>query len=226
MLASSDSGFSFYDQNCSGPSSADDTALMSYSKHGLDNLLSICYQYSLTYRYEYNAAKCEIIVINESEHKFKAQRRCWSIGNSIVNEVTKYTHLGVIFDKYMSLKDTVSECNTKLRSSFLSLVNCGVYKNGIHPLSSKILYKSIVLPKALYGCEFWNNLSSTDILCLERAHRFCIKFMQHLPVNTRTEISMSMIAINSIESEVDRRKLTFLGQLCNLSLDLFVKRIF
>ena len=50
--------------------------------------------------------------------------------------------------------------------------------------------------------------------------------MQHLPVNTRTEISMSMIAINSIESEVDRRKLTFLVQLCNLSLDFFVKRIF
>ena len=108
---------------------------MSYSKYGLDNLLSICYQYSTNYRYEYNAAKCGIIVINESERKFKAQKRRWSIGNSVITECIKYTHLGVIFDKYMSFKDTVSECNSKLRSSLLSLINCGVFKNGIHPLS-------------------------------------------------------------------------------------------
>ena len=126
----------------------------------------------------------------------------------------------------MSLKDTVSECNSKLRSSLLSLINCGVFKNGIHPLSSIILYKSIVLPKALFGCEFWNNISSSDILCLERAHRFCIKFMQHLPFNTRTDISLSMISVNSIESEIDRRKLTFFGQVCNLSIEYFVKRLF
>ena len=126
----------------------------------------------------------------------------------------------------MSLKDTVSECNSKLRSSFLSLANCGVYKNGIHPLSSKILYKSIVLPKALFGCEFWNNLSSSDVLCLERAHRFCIKFMQFLPFNTRTDIALSMVSMNSIESEIDRRKLTFLGQLCNLYIEYFAKRVF
>ena len=84
---------------------------MSYSKSGLDNLLALCYQYSTNYRYEYNGAKCGIIVINESEHKFKVQARHWSIGSAIINECTKYTHLGIIFDKYMSLKDTVSECN-------------------------------------------------------------------------------------------------------------------
>jgi hypothetical protein len=226
QLASSSSGFSLYGDSCSCPSSADDMVLLSYSKYGLDNLLSICYQYRIDYRYDYNAAKCGIIVLNETEHKFKAQNRHWSLGNSVINECTKYTHLGVIFDKYMSLKDTISDCNSKLRSSFLSLVNCGVYKNGIHPLSAKILYKSIVLPKALFGCEFWNNLSSSDVLCLERAHRFCIKFMQHLTFNSRTDISLSMISLNSLESEIDRRKLTFLGQLCNMPNGFFVKRIF
>ena len=34
-----------------------------------------------------------------------------------------------------------------------------------------------------------------------------------------------MISINSIESEIDRRKLTFLGQLCNLPIDYFEKRL-
>ena len=35
-----------------------------------------------------------------------------------------------------------------------------------------------------------------------------------------------MISIKSIESEIDRRKLTFLGQLCNLPIEYFVKRLF
>ena len=88
------------------------------------------------------------------------------------------------------------------------------------------IYNSVVLPKALYGCELWCNLTSNHCLSLERAHRLCLKFMQYLPRNTKTEVALTLLGSNSIEMEVDRHKLIFLEQLCNLPSHLRVKELF
>ena len=82
------------------------------------------------------------------------------------------------------------------------------------PLTAKHIYKSIVLPKSLYGCEVWSQLSPTQLSSLERAHCFCAKFMQSLPRNTDTDVTLSLLGLNSIEVEIDYRKMVFWGQLC------------
>ena len=88
------------------------------------------------------------------------------------------------------------------------------------------MYKSIVLPKALFGCEFWSTMSASDILQLERAHRFCVKFIKNLPIYTRTDIALSALGIPSIESEIDYKKLQFFAQLCRLPCRYVAKQIF
>lgn len=55
------------------------------------------------------------------------------------------------------------------------------------------------------------------MLQVERAHRFCIKYIQELPTFTRTDICLSLIGSRPTEFETDKRKLSFLGQLCNLN---------
>ena len=70
------------------------------------------------------------------------------------------------------------------------------------------------------------NLHSIHLVSLERAHRFCVKFMQFLPKSTSTDVALSLFGINSIETEIDYRKLIFLGQLCRLSGDHIVKDVF
>ena len=77
----------------------------------------------------------------------------------------------------MSIGKNVKDACNKIRNTFLSLVNCGIYQDGLNPLTSKRIYNSVVLPKALYGCELWSNLHPNHIMSLERAHRFCIKFI-------------------------------------------------
>ena len=58
-------------------------------------------------------------------------------------------------------------------------MNSGIfYDNSLHPLTCKKIYNAVVIPKALYGCENWFALSSTELLTTECAHRFCIKKMQ------------------------------------------------
>ena len=114
----------------------------------------------------------------------------------------------------------------KLKSTLLSLGNCGVHEQGLNPITSKHIYKTIVLPKALYGCEIWDNLSTKHLNMLEMAHRFCVKYLQSLPKRTNTDLAFSLINLQNIEHEIDYRKLMFLSQLCCLPLYYTVKEIF
>ena len=59
----------------------------------------------------------------------------------------------------------------------------------------------VCLLVCLYGCESWNNLTESQILTLERAHRYCITYMQGLPRQTRTDVALSLLGIYTIQSE-------------------------
>ena len=60
-----------------------------------------------------------------------------------------------------------------LKGTFMSLVNCGLlHSDSLHPLIFKKIYETVVLPKALCGCETWFSLTTNNILLLERANRF------------------------------------------------------
>lgn len=148
------------------------------------------------------------------------------MGNSYIQEETQYKHLGIYCNKYMSIDENVKSAVSKLKGTLLSLTNCGIYEGGLNPLTSKHIYRSIVLPKALYGCELWNNLSHKHLNMLERAHRFCVKYMQSLPKRTNTDLALSLLNLHDIEYEIDYRKLIFFRQLCCLPYDYRTKDIF
>ena len=135
--------------------------------------------------------------------------------------------MGVNCNKYLHIDINVKEAADKLKGTFLSLVNCGLLNsNGLHPLSCKKIYNSVVLPKSLYGCESWFCLTASQILILERAHRFCVKFMQGLNIRTRTDAALSLLGIYSIESEIDFKKLILFGQFCRNDLNCWVQSCF
>ena len=165
--------------------------LVSFSKYGLDQMLIICHKYSLKWRYEYNASKCSVIVFNELQSAYKKSKRQWELhSDQTINESENYTHLG---NKCMCLADSVREASTKLRGTFLSLVNSGLHPNGLNSCTFLKIYKSIMLPKALYVCELWSCLSLSNITQLERSHRFCLKFIQNVPLFTNNDIGLGCL---------------------------------
>ena len=89
----------------------------------------------------------------------------------------------------MDLNEISKEASNKIKNSFLSLVNCSLHEDGLTPLSAKHIYKSIGLPKSLYGYEVWSNLSPTQVLSMERAQRFCAKSNQSLSRNANTDVT-------------------------------------
>ena len=211
---------------CGCPTVADDMLLSSFSKKALEKMLAICLKYANKWRFEYGIIKCLVVVFNEMKRAFVQANRIWNFGNAQIEEGLEYKHLGVICDKNMSFDNNVKVACNKLKNTFLSIVNCGIHQDGLNPLTSKRIYNSIVLPKALYGCELWSSLNKKQIMSLERAHRFCIKFMQSLPKYTSTDVSLALIGMYPIEAEIDYKKLIFLGQLCRLPGGYRAKEIF
>ena len=226
-LTSCKFGLSIFGKNMCSPTVADDMLLSSLSKKGLDELMAICYRYSCKWRFEYQPSKCSVIVYNETKYEYLRSDRKWLLGNSVIEEEESYRHLGVITNKYLKLKLSIKDSADKLKGTFLSLVNSGIfYDNSLHPITSRKIYNSVVLPKALYGCESWCPLTASNLLTLERAHRFCVKHMQSLGIRTRTDIALGLLGIFPLEIEIEIRKLILFGQLCRLSSKYWVKNIF
>ena len=88
------------------------------------------------------------------------------------------------------------------------------------------LYKRIVLPTVLYGCELWNGLSTQDLNRLSTFQHFVCKNVMNLPQRYRSDICESLFDVLPIDSEIDARKLLFFGRLCRLKYDTLPKEIF
>jgi hypothetical protein len=213
-----------YNNNISAPTVADDMTLVSLSISGLNTMLDICHRYSKKWRYEYNASKCGIISFNE--HFKIDNNRAFKLGNEVINEVTNYVHLGIKSDSFLSTKDIVEDSCNKLRGTYLSIVNSGISPICLNPISSMVIYSSIVIPKSLYGCELWSTLTGSDIQRLEQSHRFCLKNIQSFHPCTSTDLTLLSIGANSIETIIDHKKLQFLGQLCRLPNKYLAKGFF
>ena len=59
----------------------------------------------------------------------------------------------------MGLDSKIKDACSKTKSTFFNLINHGINESGFCPFTSKHLYTSVVLPKALYGSELWSCMS-------------------------------------------------------------------
>ena len=108
----------------------------------------------------------------------------------------------------------------------MSLFRIGLNEKGFHPFTCKKLYDTIVLSGGLFGCEILFSLKSSELLQLERCHRFCLKRIQGIDKFARTDIVLGMLQILNMECIIDKRKLNLFGQLCILNPNNIIKVIF
>ncbi|XP_052799264.1 uncharacterized protein LOC128230877 [Mya arenaria] len=225
-LQKSNNGLCLYYINMSAPTFADDMVLVSFSKTGMDNMLQICSNYSKRWRFLYNSSKCAVVVFNKSGVLVQSVKPSFSLGHDLVPTQKKYTHLGIICNETLSVQECVQEACTKLRGSYLNICSSGINPDTVSAKTLRTYYQSVILPRALYGCELWTNISKNEIQRLEVAHRFCVKQMQGFQRSVATKFVLSTLNITSIEVLIDCKKLQFFGQMCRLPCQYLAKIIF
>ena len=210
------------------PIQADDVAVTALTKSDLDQMMNVCYTYTTKWRYRLNPIKSVVLVFGETNHQNEClkTKRVWKLNNDVVNEKQYHRHVGILLaSNFVTNERTLQACQ-KVRGSFFSLIGSGVHPTTMNPLTSKKIYLTICLPRGLFGCELWNDLTLTEMKMLEVTHRFCVKYMQGLHRRTHTNICLAMLGLSNIEVFIDKRKLLFLHRLCMAPGHSRVKQLF
>ena len=157
-----------------------------------------------------------VLVFGES---VKAQKRLmyqrnWKLGTDSVHEKTTHRHVGLILSTTANNTERTLQATKMIRNTFFSLVGSGLHPSNINPLTIVKTFQSVCLPRGLYGCELWSNITSREIHMLEVTLRFCAKYMQHFIKRSKTDIVLACLGITDTLSEIDKRKLLFLRRLC------------
>ena len=135
-----------------------------------------------------------------------------------------HVHCGIkLTTDKTTVKITKESCR-KGRGIMLSLQHCGIGK--LLPLTLVKLYKAIVLPSSLFGCELWTNLSETEYKMLERMQRFCAKYVQNLGRSTRSDMCVPMLGLMPIQAYIDKAQLGFLRRVCMAPNNSTSKKVF
>ena len=210
------------------PSLADDVACISTSLLQLQRMLDICFDYSRRWRFQFNAGKSSILQFSPNLRD-NGVIYPWCIGNERIPIATNYTHLGVDINSNLNSSERIMNCCRKRRNSFFALN--GISSKSTNPEVLVKLYKTIILPSVLYGCEIWGRVKASDLALLNKLQHFIVKRILDLPKLTRSDMCQSLVGLFPIAAYIDQRKLMFLQKLCTmkmfyLSKDIFVRRLF
>ena len=207
------------------PTLADDLSLVAITPLNLQKMLLIAERYMNRWLLTINYTKSFIVIV--SNRKITSSVFRWTINSHPLEITSKTTHVGIQISSDMKSDYAIENAVRKGRAAFHSALGFSFKKQMLlSPVTSLRLYKSVVQPTFLYGCEMWSNMSSSSMKAIEVFHRYCIKKIQHLPVTTRTAMCQTLLGVGSLIGDVDKRKLMFFHKILSLPERALTKQIF
>ena len=143
-----------------------------------------------------------------------------------VEETFKY--LG---DTFNSKGDNVALCKHRVDKSVGSIIEiislCKETNFGKHQIFSMIvMYQFVFVPRLIYNCESWSNLTNKDISNLQGAQLKFLRGVMEVPKSTPTAALPLELGIFPIQQEIENRQLVFLKKIPNRQNDDPVKMIY
>lgn len=87
------------------------------------------------------------------------------------------------------------------------------------------VYKCLGLPDFLYGSQL-EKLKQNDLVELETVQNITLRIMQGLLFRTLASAARRLLGFISIEAEIDKRKLYFLGRIINMRPGIICRWVF
>ena len=103
----------------------------------------------------------------------------------------------------------------KKNSNAAMIFSANIDKRKTNPLIYVKYWKQICLPSVLFGSEIFS-LTPTLLSRLERCQRWFLEIIFHVQKFASSIFIERLAGINSVESEIDYRKLLFIGRLLSV----------
>ena len=141
--------------------------ILALTKHDLDPMMHVCYEYSRKWRYTLNPSKscCSCIWRIGKTQKSLMYQRNWKRDTDSVHERTTHPHVGLILSTTANNTERTLQATKLIRNTFFSLVGSGLHPSNINPLSIVKTFQSVCLQRGLYGCELWSNIQLAKYIC-------------------------------------------------------------
>ena len=116
---------------------------------------------------------------------------------------------------FNSKGNNVAFCKLRVDKSVGSIIEiislCKETSFGKHQIFSMIImYQSVFLPRQIYNCESWSNLTPEDISNLQGAQLKFLRRVMEVPKSTPTAALFLELGILPIQYEIEKRQLVFL----------------
>ena len=197
------------------PTSADDIAMLSIRKVGLNAMLKIAFQYSKTWWFEWGFSKCFGLVWGPD----KSPEIPIMFGGSVLEVVDKNKHLGIVLhNRNVSSSKIIDTRIGEGRASLLAARGMGSRRIPVNPIVLSRIYWSVSIPRMLFGIEVVP-ISDDDCQELEKAHRANAKMIMNVPKSVPNPAVYPTLGWLSMESYIDQIKILFLWKIAVILRD-------
>ncbi len=163
------------------PTCADDVALCSTNPTEIQSMIDVVNKYSEKERYEIQARKSAVLVINDPNPQFPIT---FYMGDKPIPNVSTGTHLGVVRDKKGGPEAQVQNNISSARKAAYRLMGAGLHgKNGLPQNTCLHLYRIYIVPIMTYGLAIFS-LEEKHLKSLELFQKGMLKQIMSLPDNT------------------------------------------
>lgn len=194
---------------------ADDVAVFSQSKEGLQLLLAVCAAHARRNRYQFNVAKCAVIGDREFEYR---------IDGEAIPHVDTFTYLGVETNRNGIVKDgfVARRCKGAIDAG-LRLSSMGMNVGGFSVRNSVLLYKTFIRSK-LEACLGILPQASWMTRKLEAAQRTVLARIFFCSPNTSGVILRSLTNCPSMAFRTRYLRSRYVQRVLNLPLTHVLRR--
>ena len=187
---------------------ADDVTLLALFPSFLKTLMNLCHNYSLRWRYQFNHIKSGVVTFGECKpiHSKLMKERKWLLGHTAVFELCEYKNLGVLKNYANSFSTNVED---KIEKAGMIFAYNFDHRKTKHLIYIKF-WREACLPSLLFGVEFFS-LTTTQLNQLGRCQQWFLKKIIYIPQFAPVKFLLKVSGLNSVEPEIDVKKLLFLG---------------
>ena len=173
-----------------------------------------CHNYSKTWSYEFNHSKSGVVTFGETKPiRCKSMKeRQWALSDDTGEELYDDKNLGVLKNYCGSFSSNISDNIDKTRKKAGMIFSSNVDRRKTNPLIYVKFWRQACLPSVLFGAELFT-ITPSLLLELERCQSWFLKKLFYVPDFALRGLLLRLTELNSIEAEIDMRKLLFLGRL-------------